>query len=335
MRTDVVFLDEASMVDLSLMAKLEDAVPRNAKLIFLGDPDQLASVEVGAIFGDICHTFQNMEEPEHGKTLITLSHQFRFSQTSGIGALARAIKTGDTKHARSLFGVSKAKSSSQEDAITTIPVNTDTRLKPTLRPHIIAGFSKYLTAQDPTQRLKNFDMFRILSAFRMGPYGARVLNTIVESILAEESLIDPSGPFYLNRPIMVTRNDYQLQLFNGDVGLIMNDEKGQPRAFFPEENGPPRGINPAHLPQHETAYCLTVHKAQGSEFDQVLLMLPPYDSKILTRELVYTGVTRARRCLTLAANETILASAMKRRIRRPSGIREAILKTMGTGDVNK
>lgn len=327
--TDVVFVDEASMVDLPLMAKLEQAIPRHATWVLLGDPDQLASVEVGAVFGDICRSFATRDaaigpQPSAEKpTMVTLSQPFRFSSTSELGALAQSVKAGEFDRTLALCAFDDA-SPSTDQAISAIALEHPSRLPHIVARHIKEGFLPFFKAQSHAERLARIDSYRVLCALRSGPFGSEAMNRVVESILAAEGLIDSRDSIYRNRPIMITKNDYRLALFNGDVGVIMPDESGQRKAYFSGEGNRLRAINPTELPPHETAYCLTIHKAQGSEFDRVLLILPPHESRILSRELIYTGVTRARRGLTLAGNPNTLRSALSRRIRRPSGIEEAL-----------
>jgi exodeoxyribonuclease V alpha subunit len=165
----------------------------------------------------------------------------------------------------------------------------------------------------------------LLTPHRRGPFGVERLNALVEQLLADAGLVDPSTPWYAGRPILVTANDYQLQLFNGDVGILMEDEHGRVRACFPGgERGSLRWISPARLPAVESVYAMTVHKSQGSEFEEVGLVVPHHVSAILTRELLYTGLTRARRRAVLYGRREAVLDAIGRRIDRASGLREAL-----------
>jgi exodeoxyribonuclease V alpha subunit len=154
----------------------------------------------------------------------------------------------------------------------------------------------------------------------------RALNGLVEKILRHDGLIRGDGPWYEGRPILITRNDYDLQLFNGDVGLILKDHASDEglRACFLTPEGDLRKIHPVRLPEHETVYAMTVHKSQGSEFDKVLLIMPDRDTPVLTRELVYTGITRARKHVEIWATEEVLRLAIARRTERMSGLRDAL-----------
>jgi exodeoxyribonuclease V alpha subunit len=171
-----------------------------------------------------------------------------------------------------------------------------------------------------------FEEFRILCAVRKGPFGVVALNRIVERILKEANLIKPEGQWYIGRPIMITRNDYNLRLFNGDVGIILPDygQDNELRAFFRDAGGNIRKFPPVMLPEHETVFAMTVHKSQGSEFESILFILPDYDSPVLTRELIYTGITRAKKHVEIWGSEGIFRAAVSRRIMRTSGLYDAL-----------
>jgi exodeoxyribonuclease V alpha subunit len=190
---------------------------------------------------------------------------------------------------------------------------------------VIAGFSQSLQAPDPLAALAALARFRILCAVREGPFGVSGLNQATEAILAETGMIDPQSPWYAGRPIMITRNDYSLKLFNGDIGILLPDgESGELRAFFSGRDNTLRKFLPLRLPQHETAFAMTVHKSQGSEFDRVLLILPERESPVLSRELLYTGITRARAGVELWFEPKVFRAALASRAMRTSGLREAL-----------
>jgi exodeoxyribonuclease V alpha subunit len=163
---------------------------------------------------------------------------------------------------------------------------------------------------------------------REGPYGVMALNRTVEAILRDRGLIVPGRPWYRGRPVMITRNDYGLRLFNGDVGVVLPEPAagGDLRVFFPSVVGAVRKFHPLLLPEHETVYAMTVHKSQGSEFDRVLLVLPDKESPLLTRELIYTGISRARMRVEIWGNEAVFRNAVARRIERTSGLRDALIR---------
>ncbi|MEM6290621.1 MAG: exodeoxyribonuclease V subunit alpha [Myxococcota bacterium] len=342
---DVVLVDEASMVDLALMAKLVDAVPRAARLILLGDKDQLASVEAGAILGDICNTegthaystefgallrdvlgpaadalpLDGPAAPGPWDCIVELTHSFRFAGDEGIGRFARALRDGDADTA-----LGQLERGDPRVALTRL--TDDAALDDTLRPAVLEAFTPYLRANDPAARLEALGRYRLLSAHRRGAFGTERVNERIEQMLTRAGLIRrplDGGP-YDGRPIMITSNDYQLKLFNGDIGVLARDAAGQLRAFFRGPDGDLRALMPSRLPPHESVFAMTVHKSQGSEFDSVGLLLPPALSPILTRELVYTGVTRAKEHVTIYGAPDVLAEAIGRRVDRASGLRDAL-----------
>jgi exodeoxyribonuclease V alpha subunit len=186
-------------------------------------------------------------------------------------------------------------------------------------------FAAAVSAREPRAALAALNRFRILTALRQSPFGAENLNRLVEELLHERGVISGTGPWYPGRPVLVTENDYSLRLFNGDIGIILPEPaSGQPRAFFGGADGQLRAVLPARLPRHETVFAMTVHKSQGSEFEQVLLVLPDRESPVLTRELVYTGITRASKGVEVWMSEPVFRAAVARRAQRASGLREAL-----------
>ena len=309
---DVVLVDEASMVDLATMAKLAAAVPETTRLILLGDRDQLASVEAGAIFGDLCA----VDEGEH-EEIVHLTHSYRYDADAGIGRLARAIRAGDADEAASVLRDERA------PEVSLVEIGDADALRGVLEPLAREGFGE-LRGGTPSSGLAKLEQFRLLCAHRRGPLGAEEVNLAVEQMLIDAGLLERDSEWYEGRPIMVTRNDYQLDLFNGDIGVIARDEdSGQLAAFFEGDEGL-RRFQPARLPPHETVFATTVHKSQGSEFDHVVLVQPVEMSPVLTRELVYTGITRAKRQVTLLSSERVLREAIARRIDRASGLSDAL-----------
>lgn len=342
---DVVVVDEASMVDLALMSKLIQALPPQARMILLGDKDQLASVEAGAVLGDICdtgnvHSFsrrfresvkkvtgyeirtQLNGEAESGiqNSIVQLKKSFRFGSDSGIGAVSRAVNAGDDDLAVTLVREGKYSDIKWRDLPQSIG------LPIAIKEMVVREFGDYLRSGDIREVFRLFDRFRILCALREGPYGVINLNALVEQILTDQGLIDPRKGWYPGRPILITRNDYNLRLFNGDVGIVLPNcaANNDLRAFFPAADGTVRKFHPLRLPEHETVYAMTVHKSQGSEFYRVLLLLPDRDFPLLTRELAYTGITRAKKGVEIWGNEDVFRAAVCRRIERMSGLRDAL-----------
>jgi exodeoxyribonuclease V alpha subunit len=342
---DLAVIDEASMVDLALLSKLVQAVPADARLILLGDRDQLASVEAGAVLGDICNTghvhgfseefcrkFEEItgdridkipgsgSEQDIRDCIVQLEKSYRFGKESGIGALSRAVNRGDIHIAMSLL------KNGEHDDIKWKPLPQPDALERALRETVIACYKPYLKAEDTLKIFHLFERFRILCALRKGPFGVSALNSIVEQVLKKEKLIDPDRPWYRGRPVLITRNDYNLELFNGDIGIILPDPTSnhELRAFFMSADRAPLKFLPARLPEHETVYAMTVHKSQGSEFDRVLLLLPDRDVPVLTRELIYTGITRARQGVEVWGKDSVFLKGVGRRTLRASGLRDAL-----------
>lgn len=354
---DLVVIDEASMVDLAMMSKLMQALADTARFILVGDKDQLASVEAGAVLGDICnrgntHRFSSffgshMEELTGENVhplietknrqsgiedcIVSLEKNYRFAETSGIGELSRTINQGDGGQTLTLL------KSDSDTSIRWQPVSSLSELNRELGKRIIQGYKNFITADDPAQAIALFNRFRLLCAVKKGPFGVEVINQLAEQVLMREGLIranDSAGnPWYTGRPVMITKNDYNLGLFNGDTGItrLQTESNGNRRGhllnvYFPtaDDTGELRSIPPYRLSDHETVYAMTVHKSQGSEFENVHLILPDIDAPVLSRELLYTAVTRARKTVTIWGKEEILTSAIGRRIRRTSGLRDAL-----------
>jgi exodeoxyribonuclease V alpha subunit len=343
---DLLVVDEASMVDLPLMARLFEALPPQARVILLGDKDQLASVEAGMVLGDICGrgAWSGYSEeacralnkaagltleaaPESGPAIadhiVVLRKSWRFREDSGIGALARAVNRGDEDGAIRVLEDGAYPDVSREDPSS----KTLSRL---IMGDVIPACSEVLSASDPESALRALNRMRVLCAVREGPYGVRSLNRQIELALVNEGLIERAGEMYAGRPVMMTTNDHAQRLYNGDVGLVLADpaSRGALRVFVETAEGV-RRILPSRLPPHETVYAMTVHKSQGSEFNEVLMVLPDAESRVLTRELLYTGITRAQRRVSLLGSNQRFRESVTRRVRRSSGLRDALWGAKG------
>jgi exodeoxyribonuclease V alpha subunit len=313
---DVMVVDEASMVSLTMMAKLLDALPEKARVILLGDSHQLASVEPGYVLGDIAGAASTPGSPLQG-SLVGLQKNYRFGNRSTIFALSSAVRDGDAGRVFEILG-----GGDQPDlAVAQTPAVS--QLMQELKPRIIAGYSAYLNESDPLEALKKFQQFRVLCALRSGPYGVENMNRKIEAILRAEGLL-PDTQMAHGLPILITRNDPGLRLFNGDIGILLPGEGGALMAWFIDEEGGLRHFAPARLPDYEAAFAMTVHKSQGSEYNDVLLVLPPKPSPVCTRELVYTGLTRARDRVELWFREPVLRAAIATPVRRSSGLQERL-----------
>lgn len=330
---DVLVVDEASMVDLALMAKLVDALPPQARLILLGDKDQLAAVEAGAVFAELCEgrgfdaaaaaelqriTGQDVpvEVPRSalGDAVVLLSHSHRFAADSGIGELARRINAGDAAGTLDLLREGR--------------VDLAWRAEPeqaALLARLEQGYAPYLKAArqgDPAEAFAAFNAFRALTAQREGPWGVSGLNEALEARIKRRWSLPERERWYPGRAVMVRQNDYALGLFNGDIGICLASEHGL-RVHFEGEDGF-RAFAPARLPSHDSAFAMTVHKSQGSEFAEVLLVLPEGPSPLLTRALFYTGITRAKRKVEIWGLAARLCDAVNTRAERAAGLAERL-----------
>ncbi|MEP7347102.1 MAG: exodeoxyribonuclease V subunit alpha, partial [Gemmatimonadaceae bacterium] len=284
---EVVIIDEGSMIDLALLTKLVEAVAPTSALVILGDRNQLASVEAGAILGDICPdvlpgfsaSFASRVRAIVGgaavpagpvKTtglhdcMVQLVKNYRYDPTGRIAALTHAINRGDTDETLSLLRESHGDGVAPD--VELLEVDAETRSLDVIRSIAVDGYRAYLNEIDPQGMLRKLDGFRILCAHREGLFGADGVNDFVQRELRREGLIarDESGEWWHGRPIIITENDYQLDVFNGDTGVIVRGEDGRPRAWLWASGGAGvRGIAPARLPAHQTVFAMTVHKAQG------------------------------------------------------------------------
>ena len=352
---DVVVVDETSMVSLSQMAKLVEAVRPDARLVLVGDPQQLASVEAGAVLGDIVGpaadrlliraparadlaaatgTAVDAEDPPAGTAIgdgiVVLRRVHRFG--AGIAAVADAVRRGDAD-------ATLAALSAGHDDVAWIPVDladpsaASASLAAVREAAVAAGAAIAEAAADGDARaaLEALGGFRLLCAHRRGPYGVATWSARVEAWLRSAVPgFAAGGAWYVGRPLLVTENDYTLGLYNGDTGVVVAAGAGRPAAVF-ERRGQILEFSPARLSAVETVHVMTVHKSQGSQFDTVAALLPDPDSPILTRELLYTAVTRARRRLLLAGSEAAVRAAVTRPVARASGLRRWLWRPSGGG----
>ncbi|MCQ4347922.1 exodeoxyribonuclease V subunit alpha [Pseudomonas stutzeri] len=382
---DVLVVDEASMIDLEMMACLLDALPRHARLILLGDKDQLASVEAGALLGDLCRDAEGgFYAPETrawleqvgGETLadpalregcaasrplaqrtVMLRHSRRFGGASGIGRLARAVNAREPAMARAILGEGCA-----DLHLLRLRGERDVALERLLLDGLAApeedrpqGYAHYLTvlhagrppADTPAEAaawtdwarrvLAAFDDFQLLCAVRKGPWGVEGLNPRIAAALHRRGLLEGDQGWYEGRPVLMTRNDYSLGLMNGDIGIALRlpepaERPGEAprsvlRVVFPRNDGSDelRYILPSRLNAVETVFAMTVHKSQGSEFAHTALILPDTLNPVLTKELVYTAVTRGKRWFSLIESRSgVFDEAVRRRVQRRSGLLEAL-----------
>lgn len=345
---DIVVVDEASMVDLPLMCKLVEAVAEGAQLILLGDPDQLPSVEAGDVLAAILSAAGDGDALSMDDALalhpllgdvpvdaeadglrghrVHLQRGWRQDESLDLAPLAEAVRNGDGAEALSLL---------RGGALANVHFHENVEDPLQARPDLLGHFRALARHTDPAQALQQANRLRLLTALREGPQGARGLNARIEAALSGRRIGSPPA-WFPGRLLLVTENSYRHGLFNGDVGICLADGDGTPLAWF-FDNGRGEGGNgvrafhPAALPSHESAFAMTVHKAQGSEFDEVWLQLPRSDSRVLSRELLYTGLTRARSALHVAGSAEVIAAALSRHARRVSGL----AWRLGTADTRR
>ena len=358
--TDLVVVDEASMIDLELMARLMKCVPAQARLVLLGDKDQLASVEAGAVWSQLCEGAAQADKAiqAHPTKPYTLPEQTavlhvsrRFHANSAIGQWAKLINAGDQQQIKKQWHAlsnASAGDNIEKPEVQRWPDEWRERPQGQLHPKVVLalrdGWSAWLEILKPLQLaeafcdnaqalelLNCFSEFQVLCALRQGAWGVQSLNERIAMALGlsnnSERNFQPAkaqDAWFVGRPIMVTRNDYHLQLMNGDVGQCLPTANGL-RVAFPDGKGGVRWVLPSRLNAVETVWAMTVHKSQGSEYGHVLLVLPDRDAPVLTRELLYTGVTRAKSRLSWwVPNTSVLFNAVAQRVTRSGGLADAL-----------
>ncbi len=336
--TDIVIIDEASMIDLALMTKLFEAVPVQAKIILLGDKDQLSSVETGSVFTDLCALADNQYDTKRVNYLQNITHHnlekskliaedesalidnhivcllksWRFDDASGIGKLSAAVNQGNTTDALAIL-----ENKNFTDVSLLLPAKLTVN-------QLLSPWKHYLQVLKSGASIDDlftaFNHFRILSALRKGLNGSTYLNIQLEKQLSQQKQLYTGKRWYHGRPIMITENSYRTGLFNGDIGITLLDSMGQAKVWFQTNDGE-KAFSPVRLPQYETAWVMTIHKSQGSEFERVLMILPTEDTPILTKQLIYTGITRAKKQLEIISDTAILHLGIERKILQATQIR--------------
>ena len=343
---DVLIVDEASMLDLALATKLFEAVPLSARIILLGDKDQLAAVESGAVFAELSadpsldadyraalaaltgipteliRPVTPLVPTALSNSVIWFTDNFRFGKDSGIGKLSAAINAGDAD------AVLAQMSAADDQAVRWIDTSTVAPGAAAMQA-IFDGYADYVDAVrnctgSPDALFDAFNRYRVLGAIRDTPRGIDALNALISAHVRTQidhpRDLGSGAQWYPGRPVMVLRNDYVMRLFNGDIGIAFPDQHGTMMVYFPDGAQGLRAVAPVRLPEHDTAFAMTVHKSQGSEFDDVMLMLPAEMNRVLGREMVYTGVTRARNGVVIVGAAGVVREAVKARIVRGSGL---------------
>ncbi len=318
---DCIVVDEASMIDLSLMYHLLNALSSHTRLILLGDRDQLSAVAAGNVLGDITgHGTENQlsssaDDNKISAAITLLQRSYRFDPSSAIGQLAQAVNRGDLKTAMHLL-------QAQQGGLTWISSNTE-KVDTEALANLVLAYQKVITAGSPEAALQAFSVTRLLCATNRGPMGIEHLNRQISAILQGPDH-HPENELYHGLPIMIQQNHYALQLFNGDVGILWQGKNGL-EACFNANDETTRRIAINRLPEFLPAWASTVHKAQGSEFDAVLLVLPTDpDSGALSRELIYTAITRARKQFSLHASHSVINRAISKITQRRSALTQKL-----------
>lgn len=356
---DWLVVDEASMVDLALMMRLFAAVPPGARVILLGDEHQLASVEAGAVLGDICRAagpegfdeaFAAELEPlvgapvprsspsagasPLGNHVVRLTKSYRYASDRGIGALAAAIHRGDAPGVIEIL-----QSATHGEVELRAPIDASPRDRKAFRDHVVEGFAPYLREGEPAAMRAAFSRFRVLSPVRAGRSGVEGLNHEIESELRRAGLLEGARESAPGRPVLISENDHTQGLYNGDIGFFVQEQQERSgttafRVAFPaasadggegaEGREQTRLLSPARLPAHEPAFAMTIHKSQGSEFERVSIVISDAAASRVTRQQLYTAVTRAREHVTIHATPNAIAQAVERDTIRSSGLGDAL-----------
>jgi exodeoxyribonuclease V alpha subunit len=372
---DVLVVDEASMIDLEMMANLLDALPPHARMVLLGDKDQLASVEAGAVLGDLCRDaeagmyspqtqawlelvsgedlsksgLQQGDDQHHAlaQQVVMLRHSRRFVAGSGIGQLAKLVNQQQDQEARALLAArqypdlfSLVLKGEQDRALSRLLLDGHgdgpqgyrhyLGVMHAQRPQDLTQIEDPRSVEWARQVLNAFDEFQLLCAVRKGPWGVEGLNRRITETLFSAGLIESDHQWYEGRPVLMTRNDYGLGLMNGDIGIALRLPEGPVeenrqalRVAFPRNDGSGgvRFVLPSRLNDVETVYAMTVHKSQGSEFAHTALILPEALNPVLTKELIYTGITRAKHWFSLIEpRQGVFEEALRRKVKRLSGL---------------
>ena len=337
---DVLLIDEVSMVDLPLMARLTRALPESCRVIFLGDADQLPSVGAGCVLADLAPRPHPGFRPNNNKLLKSvcqlsadlpstkgklradhltfLVHSRRFDGTGGIGRLAKSVISGKSVESWKLL-----KSADELESDTSVREQLrllSNKRSVWLAAHVKQFFVPLILSSSLESAFTQLNKYRILCATRVGNFGVEALNEEVESLLQKQGVIPFRQPLYHGKPIMINQNDYHLGLYNGDIGVIWRNDNGQLMAVFEGEQGEYISVMPSRLPQFETVYAMTIHKTQGSEFNHAVIVLPEHSNgRLLSRELLYTGITRGKNKVSVHANKHVWLQTVASQTKRVSG----------------
>ena len=355
---DVLLIDEASMVSLPIFAKTFEVLNDDCKVILLGDKDQLMAVENGNVLNDITSveelnkftekfvditkniTDNKLDLPVAGNKnnpieniAVQLEHSWRFNSNSGIGELSKAVNsaTSTTKDDEILSVFGKFEKFEKIEIKNITNEEEITKFIKKICEEQLKDYVNSVNKKNIKEIFEQLAKFRILCAINNGPFGVKEINKTIEQALFPD---EATGSFYNGQSIMITKNDYNLKLSNGDVGVIIKDEEnGEFKAYFKKKKDDDKKdndddyiiYNPSSLDEYTTAFAISIHKSQGSEFDKVFIIFPPSENRILTKELLYTGITRAKEECTIIAGDNIFVKAAKRKITRQSGLKSKLI----------
>ena len=337
---DVIIVDEASMIDVALFAKLISAVNPKSRLILLGDKNQLASVEAGSLLGDMCNSLEHLNRmskerlglineliaediakiPEtYGLATTTdllfdhvveLKFSHRFDSSGGIGLISKAIISGDAEQLEKLVTANNNPG-----------VKFDQAYKTEVFEGFVDGYKHYINETNHRLALNKMNQLRVLGVTKEGPKGLHQANKRTETYLKRQGCLNAYTDIYSNKPVMITKNYNDIALFNGEVGLIRKDDQQAYRVYFPDKENEVRTFIPGLLPDLETVFAMSIHKSQGSEFNKILILLPDdKDNPLLTRELLYTAITRAKEEVIVQGSLEVILETIKKKVKRASGI---------------
>ena len=315
---DVLILDEASMVDISLMYKLFCALPEHAQVILLGDKQQLASVEAGNVLAELA-------QAEHNDFMVELQKSYRFDDKSAIGQLAAAIKAGNSGKAVALLNQQQSPVHWYKAEQTQLPLLVEHAVEHYVTLYRMIAQLNLADSNSLLQLFQHLCQFQLLVCVRQGDYGVEGLNSQIQTRIAKRLHKPVTATHYEGRPIMISENAYHLDLYNGDIGIeLVNPANNQLMAYFVQGDGEVKQIHCQRLPSHETVYAMTVHKSQGSEFAHAALVLPDHASSLVSKEIIYTGLTRAKTEFSLYAGEYNLRQGLQSGAERDSGLRQLL-----------
>ncbi|MBU2454880.1 MAG: AAA family ATPase, partial [Proteobacteria bacterium] len=313
LQTDVIIIDEASMIDILLLTRLLEAIPNTAKVILLGDKHQLSSIQAGSVFNDLCSV------KGLSANIYFLEYNFRSKGKTGIENLSKAINDNDIKCLEDILT-----SGRYPDVVFESFSKKDNPVSSVLYKYIVEGYRSFVSTDTIEAALNTLDDFKILCAHNSGEHGTLQINHVCEKILRSSNNFDIQVGVF-KQIIMVNTNDYKKGLFNGDTGIVY-DAQGEMTVAFKTSDTTIKHYRYSDLTGSDAAFAITIHKSQGSEFKTVLIIIPDRLSPVITRQLLYTGVTRAKTKVIIFGNLQIIQKAVTLSVKRNSGLTQSLEK---------